>query len=78
MVTYSMLIERFPQRLCDINRNEHRAIIERLNSFSEKIGCAVFGDMNQNDSATVIFAGNLERFLMLAAARQVRSKVIYF
>lgn len=73
-----MLIQRFPYRLSQVCSREHRDIIEKLNSSSDTLGCAVFGDLGPGESATIIFAGNLERFLMLATARQVNSKVIYF
>lgn len=57
---------------------ELREVIHELNLVSDRLGCVAFegDDRCQND--LVIFAGNLERFSMLSAARGVSSRVFYF
>lgn len=70
-------VERYPVPLADLSREELRALITALDARSERVGCAVFGKGPEFDRAVVIFAGNLERFHMLAAARHLRCPVVY-
>jgi hypothetical protein len=61
-----------------ISLEELRAVIHDLNINSDRLGCAVFEGERRNGTDLVIFAGNLERFSMLSAARHVSSRVFYF
>ena len=54
-----------------------RDIIEELNASSHEIGCVIFGEPRTSDVVAVVFAGNLERFFMLAVARALVCPVIY-
>ncbi|WP_455918360.1 hypothetical protein [Ensifer canadensis] len=64
--------------LSRIDLGELRQIIHELNLLSDRLGCVVFEGENRSRSDLVIFAGNLERFSMLSAAREVSSRVFYF
>ncbi|RWX78238.1 hypothetical protein EPK99_06270 [Neorhizobium lilium] len=64
--------------LSDINIGDLRSKIHELNLLSEQLGCVVFEGQKSNKTDLVIFAGNLERFSMLSAARDVSSRVFYF
>ncbi len=70
-------VERRQLCLADLSREALRDLITELNARSESVGCVVIDDGGDHDHATIIFAGNLERFHMLAAARQLRGRVIY-
>lgn len=70
-------VARHPERLADLSRDAIRALITALDARSEEVGCAIFGDGTAFDRAVVIFAGNMERFHMLAAARYIPGLVIY-
>lgn len=64
--------------ISSFTKEELRALIDELNSLSEHVGCVVFEAKETTKSDLVIFAGNLERFSMLSAARGVTSRVLYF
>jgi len=55
-----------------------RALIDNLNSISDRLGCVVFEGQSNTNSDMIVFAGNLERFAMLSVARQISSRVFYF
>lgn len=63
--------------LADLSRDEMRDLIGTFNLRAGEIGCVVFHDGHIADSAVVIFAGNVERFHMLAVAQHLRCPVIY-
>ncbi len=73
-----MDIERHETCLADLSSEEIRVLITDLNARSETIGCVVFRPPGDHTCVTVIFAGNLERFFMVAAARNLRCPVIIF
>ncbi len=67
-----------PTPLSNISLDELRSIIQELNNVSDRLGCVVFEGNGNSDTDLIIFAGNLERFSMLSAARAVGSRVFYF
>lgn len=70
-------VERRAIRLADLSREALRALITELNAQAENLGCLVLRDDAPCDRVMVIFAGHLERFHMLAAARHLTCPVIY-
>ena len=70
-------VERRNVCLADSTRDEVRDLITAYNARSETVGCLVLNDGAPADRALVIFAGDQERFHMLAAARNVRCPVVY-
>ncbi len=64
--------------LSSLSLAELRENIDYLNTESDTSGCAVFEGESPDLADLIIFAGNLERFSMLSAARFVRSRVFYF
>lgn len=70
-------IERRDLCLADLDPEGMRALIGELNAVADQIGCVVFRSPGTHACVTVIFAGNLERFFMLAAARALRGPVVY-
>lgn len=70
-------VERRDLCLADLKPEELRALISELNERSEEVGCVVFRPPGEHACVATIFAGNLERFFMLAAARELRCPVIY-
>lgn len=73
----SVRIERRDLCLADLDPEAIRALINDLNSVADEVGCIVFKTAGPHDCVAVIFAGNLERFFMLAVARALRGPVIY-
>lgn len=73
----SFRVERQDICLADLAPEALRALIAGLNARSEEVGCAIFRPPGEHDCVAIIFAGNLERFFMLAAARGLRCPVIY-
>jgi len=67
-----------PASLATLGMDELRTAIHELNLLSNELGCAVFEGSGRGNSTLVIFAGNLERFSMLSAARRISSRVVYF
>ena len=70
-------IARFTTCLGDLEPEALRALIADLNARSDEVGCAVFRPPGEHDCVATIFAGNLERFFMVAAARRLRCPVVY-
>jgi pimeloyl-ACP methyl ester carboxylesterase len=70
-------IARYDTCLADLEPEALRALIAELNAQSETVGCAVFRPPGDHDCVATIFAGNLERYFMVAAARQLRCPVVY-
>lgn len=70
-------IERRELCLAELSPEELRALINELNNRSDEIGCVIFRPPGEHECVATIFAGNLERFFMLAAARELRCPVIY-
>lgn len=70
-------IARYETCLGDLEPDAFRALIADLNARSDMVGCAVFRPPGDHDCVATIFAGNLERYFMLAAARNLRCPVIY-
>lgn len=70
-------VERRDLCLADLSSEDLRALITELNGRSGEIGCVVFRPPGEHACVATIFAGNLERFFMLAAARELRCPVIY-
>lgn len=70
-------VEHHALCLADLSRDALRALIGDLDTRSGAVGCAVFDGDAGVEGAAVIFAGNLERFHMLAAARTLRCRVVY-
>ena len=64
--------------VADLSRDDLRDLITSLNERSESVGCVVMDRGVASAEAIVIFAGHLERFHMLAVARHLTCKVIYF
>lgn len=64
--------------LSNIPLDDLRLIIQDLNNVSHTLGCVVFEGNGESNTDLIIFAGNLERFSMLSAARSVGSRVFYF
>ena len=67
-----------PVPLSRLSVDELRLAIHELNQISGDCGCVVFEGESRRLTDLVIFAGNLERFSMLSAARENASRVIYF
>lgn len=70
-------VERHDLCLADLDPEALRALIADLNARSDAVGCAIFRPPGPHACVATIFAGNLERFFMLAAARDLRCPVIY-
>ena len=70
-------VERRDLCLADLDPEGMRALIGELNAVSDTVGCVVFRPPGPHACVAVIFAGNLERFFMLAAARALRCPVVY-
>lgn len=70
-------IARFETCFGDLESDALRALIADLNARSDAVGCAIFRPPGEHACVVAIFAGNLERFFMLAAARRLRCPVIY-
>ena len=70
-------VERHAVSLAGLGPEALRALIEELNLRSGTVGCVVFGEPRQHERVCVVFAGNLERFFMLAAVRALACPVIY-
>ncbi len=70
-------IARYETCLGDLEPDALRALIADLNARSDLVGCAVFRPPGDHDCVATIFAGNLERYFMLAAARNLRCPVVY-
>lgn len=68
----------FQTPLSKIALDELRNIISDLNDVSDSLGCVVFEGDGSSEKDLVIFAGNLERFAMLSAARGLGSRTFYF
>lgn len=66
-----------PVPLSHLSEDELRLAIHELNLISNDCGCVVFEGERRKLTDLVIFAGNLERFSMLSAARENASRVIY-
>lgn len=64
--------------LADISTEELRLVIHDLNTVSDQLGCVVFEGRVKSKTDLIIFAGNLERFSMLSAAREIASRIFYF
>jgi hypothetical protein len=73
----SVVVERHDIGLADLTPEQLRALIGDLNARSDQIGCAIFRPPGEHDRVAIVFAGNLERFFMLAAVRHMRCPVIY-
>lgn len=76
MTDFPFPVERRDTCLADLAPEDLRALIGELNARSDTLGCAIFRPPGDHACVTVIFAGNLERFFMLAAARRLRCPVI--
>ncbi len=70
-------IARYDTCLADLSPEELRTLIADLNARSDTVGCAVFRPPGEHDCVATIFAGNLERYFMVAAARNLRCPVVY-
>lgn len=70
-------IERRDLCLANLDSEGMRALIGELNAVADQVGCVVFRSPGTHACVTIIFAGNLERFFMLAAARALRGPVVY-
>lgn len=70
-------VARFDTCLADLESEALRSLISDLNDRSDTVGCVVFRPPGEHDSVVTIFAGNLERYFMVAAARRLRCPVIY-
>lgn len=71
-------VDRHDLCLADLSREALRGLIADLGTRADVTGCAVFSGDTNADTIAIIFAGNLERFFMLAVARNLRCPVIYF
>lgn len=69
-------IERYDFCLADLSPEALRSTIADLNSRADTVGCAVFRPPGEHPCVAVIFAGNIERFFMLAAARHLHCPVM--
>lgn len=70
-------IERRRIALADLAPDDLRGLIGELNELADDVGCAVLYDGKPFDRVAIIFAGNLERFYMLAVARHLSCPVIF-
>ena len=70
-------VERRSLCLADLDGDGVRALITELDERADRLGCVVLHDGRPFDHVVVIFAGNAERYFMLAAARHVRCPVLY-
>lgn len=70
-------VERRELCLAALDPAALRDLIADLNARADEIGCVIFRPPGEHACVTLIFAGNLERFFMLAAARHLAGPVIY-
>ena len=75
--TLKFVVERLSICAADLSREDLRDLIATFNGRSDDVGCLVLDDGRHSEHAAVIFAGDQERFHMLAAAQNLRCKVVY-
>lgn len=73
----TLTVARFDTSFADLDPEALRALIADLNAQTDTIGCAIFRPAGEHECVLTIFAGNVEGYFMLAAARRLRCPVIY-